>query len=101
MIDRIVADPERLRHARARMLDLADETGETRNRLDVTLAGEDRCWGTDEAGRAFEAVYAPASQAVRSMLGTAESGIHELATVVGLLAAVLETAEHDARRVLS
>ncbi|MBX6749324.1 MAG: hypothetical protein IRY85_06550 [Micromonosporaceae bacterium] len=101
MTDRIAVDPERLRYARARMTDLADEVGDARHRLEVRLEGEGRCWGTDEAGAAFEAAYLPASRAVRSMLATVESGVHELATVLGLLTTVLETAEHDARRVVT
>jgi uncharacterized protein YukE len=99
VIDQIEIDPERLRHARARMTDLADEIGDARNRLAARLEGEGRCWGADEPGAAFETVYLPASRAVRAILATTEAGVHELATVLGLLAAVFETAERDARRV--
>lgn len=81
------------------MTDLADEVGDARHRLAARLAGEGRCWGTDEAGAAFEAVYLPASRAAESMLAAAASGVRRLAVVLGLLTAVFETAERDAGRV--
>lgn len=101
MIERIEAAPAQVRQIRGRMADLATEIGDVRHRLESTLAGEGRCWGTDEAGVAFEIAYGAVSQAVRSMLATVEDAVDEIAARLGVVAAVLETAEHDARRVVA
>jgi hypothetical protein len=101
VIGRIGVDPEQVLRTRARMADLADEIGEARHRLEVALAGEGRCWGTDEAGVAFEAAYLGPSHATRSMLATAEVVCRELATAFGRLATALASAERDAGRVVT
>jgi hypothetical protein len=101
MIRRIGVEPEQVRRTRARMADLADEIGEARHRLEVALAGEGRCWGTDEAGVAFETAYLGPSRATRSMLVTVEVVCQELAAALGRLSAVLESAERDAGRIVA
>lgn len=90
------ADPRALRDVVGSLRALAEEIDDALVRLDAVLDAEGRCWGTDEPGLAFEAAYAPASTAVRSLLGTATERIEGLADAIVLVAAELTRAEAGA-----
>jgi len=96
----VEADPQALRDLQSEVSALADAIDGIQTRLTRVLAAEGRCWGTDDVGATFEASYLPASRTVRSLLAGTESGIGEIAAVLGAATAIFEAAEADARRTM-
>ncbi len=75
----IRVDSSALRQVVPRTMDVAGRIDQILSELDAAIGPQGPCWGDDETGRSFGAVYVPAVDLVRHAFGDLREGVASIA----------------------